>query len=346
MNLNFIKNKKILITGGTGSIGSSLVFRLIKSQCKVLRVMSNDENGLYELSKEVIKKNIINYDLFFDQMGKNRIRFFLGDVRDKTRCAEVTKDVDIVIHAAAIKHVNISEYNNLEAIKTNYWGTKNMLKASLKNNVSKFIFISTDKVVSPTNIMGKSKLLAENFIINSEKLIGKKKLKVSSIRFGNVIGSRGSVIPNFISLLKKKKNIVVTSKKMTRFVMTIEESVNSILMVLNKMKGNEIFVLKSMKCFRIIDLANVLLNYFKKKGNSRSKILISKEGKGEKFEEELFQLKDIPRIEIDNQMFVIKKKKSKNTKYINTISNYRISNFNFMSENKILKLLKNQKLLD
>jgi len=188
MNLNFLKNKKILITGGTGSIGSSLVLRLIKSQCKVLRVMSNDENGLYELSKEIIKKFTINYDLFINQMGKNRIRFFLGDVRDKIRCDEVTKDVDIVIHAAAIKHVNISEYNKREALKTNYEGTKNLLRASIKNNVSKFIFISTDKVVSPTNIMGKSKLLAENFVINSEKLIGKKKLKVSSIRFGNVIG--------------------------------------------------------------------------------------------------------------------------------------------------------------
>ena len=270
--------------------------------------MSNDENGLYELSKEIIKKNTINYDLFYDQMGKNRIRFFLGDVRDSKRCVEVTKDVDIVIHAAAIKHVNISEYNKAEAIKTNYLGTKNMLKASIKNNVSRFIFISTDKVVSPTNIMGKSKLLAEKFVINSEKLVGKKKLKVSAIRFGNVIGSRGSVIPYFISLLKKK-NIVVTSKKMARFVMTVEDSVNSILMALYKMKGNEIFVLKSMKCFKIIDLAHTLLNYFKKKGNNKSKILISKEGKGEKFEEELFEIKDISKIQIDNQMFIIKKKK-------------------------------------
>ena len=346
MKQNFLKNKKILITGGTGSIGSSLVFRLIKSQCKVLRVMSNDENGLYELSKEIIKKNTINYDLFFDQMGKNRIRFFLGDVRDSKRCFEVTKDVDIVIHAAAIKHVNISEYNKAEAIKTNYLGTKNMLKASIKNNVSRFIFISTDKVVSPTNIMGKSKLLAEKFVINSEKLVGKKKLKVSAIRFGNVIGSRGSVIPYFISLLKKKKNIVVTSKKMARFVMTVEDSVNSILMALYKMKGNEIFVLKSMKCFKIIDLAHTLLNYFKKKGNNKSKILISKEGKGEKFEEELFEIKDISKIQIDNQMFIIKKKKFKNNKYISTINNFRVSNFNFMSQNKILRLLKNQKLLD
>jgi FlaA1/EpsC-like NDP-sugar epimerase len=347
MNLNFIKGKKILITGGTGSIGSSLVFRLIKSRCKVLRVMSNDENGLYELSREINKKFTINYDLFFNQMGKNKIRFFLGDVRDKKRCYEVTKNVDIVIHAAAIKHVNIAEYNKSEAIKTNYQGTKNMLLASIDNNVSKFLFISTDKVVSPTNIMGASKLLAENFVINSKKLIGKKKTKVSSIRFGNVVGSRGSVIPNFISLLNKRENIVVTHEKMTRFIMTIEDSVNLILTALKNMRGCEIFILKSMKCFKIIDLANALLSYFKKKGNRISRVIISKKGQGEKLEEELFQKKDIPKISILNKMFVIKKKViTKKIQSIKKIENYRISNFNFMSQSQIIRMLKKTNLLD
>ena len=347
MNLNFIKGKKILITGGTGSIGSSLVFRLIKSRCKVLRVMSNDENGLYELSREINKKFTINYDLFFNQMGKNKIRFFLGDVRDKKRCYEVTKDVDIVIHAAAIKHVNIAEYNKNEAIKTNYQGTKNMLLASIYNNVSKFLFISTDKVVSPTNIMGASKLLAENFVINSKKIIGKKKTIVSSIRFGNVVGSRGSVIPNFISLLSKKENIIVTHEKMTRFIMTIEDSVYLILTALKNMRGFEIFILKSMKCFKIIDLANALLSYFKKKGNRVSRVIISKKGQGEKFEEELFQKKDIPKISILNKMFVIKKKVIiKKIQSIKKIENYRVSNFNFMSQSQIMRMLKKTKLLD
>lgn len=347
MNLNFIKNKKILITGGTGSIGSSLIFKLIRSNCKVLRVMSNDENGLYELSREINRQFTINYDLFFNQMGKNKIRFFLGDVRDRKRCYEVTKDVDIIIHAAAIKHVNISEYNPKEALKTNYYGTKNMLKAAIKNNVSKFLFISTDKVVAHTNIMGKSKFLAEKFVINSENLIGKKKIKVSAIRFGNVIGSRGSVIPNFISSLKKEENIYVTNTKMSRFVMTVDDSVNLILKSIKEMKGFEIFVLKSMKCFRIIDLAEALLFFFKKKGNKKSKIIISKEGRGEKFEEELFQIKDIPRISIKNKMFIIKKQKlNKKIRYKNKIKNYRLSNFNFMSKYKIISLLKKSNILN
>ncbi len=341
MKLNFLKNKKILITGGTGSIGSSLVLSLIKSDCKVIRVMSNDENGLYELSKKINNKFLINYDLFFNQMSKNKIRFFLGDVRDLKRCHEITKGVDIVIHAAAIKHVNISEYNSNEAIQTNFIGTKNILRASIKNKVSKFLFISTDKVVSPTNVMGKSKMLAENYVINLKKKSKNKKIKVSAIRFGNVIGSRGSVVPNFVSLLNKKRNIIVTDKKMARFVMTIDDSIKLIIRALNYMKGNEIFILKSMKCFKIIDLALALLKFYKKKGNRSSKILISKHGKGEKFEEELYSLKEISKINIYKDMFVIRKNLKINSKKdLNKIKKFRVSNFNFMSKKEIIELLK------
>ena len=341
MKLNFLKNKKILITGGTGSIGSSLVLSLIKSDCKVIRVMSNDENGLYELSKKINNKFLINYDLFFNQMSKNKIRFFLGDVRDLKRCHEITKGVDIVIHAAAIKHVNISEYNSNEAIQTNFIGTKNILRASIKNKVSKFLFVSTDKVVSPTNVMGKSKMLAENYVINLKKKTKNKNIKVSAIRFGNVIGSRGSVVPNFVSLLNKKRNIIVTDKKMARFVMTINDSIKLIIRALNYMKGNEIFILKSMKCFKIIDLASALLKFYKKKGNRTSKILISKHGKGEKFEEELYSLKEISKINIYKDMFVIRKNLKMNSKKdLNKIKKFRVSNFNFMSKKEIIELLK------
>ena len=344
MKLDFLKNKRVLVTGGTGSIGSSLVLALIRSKCKVVLVMSNDENGLYELSREINNKFTINYNLFSSQMKKQKIRFFLGDVRDIKRCHEVTRDVDIVVHAAAIKHVNISEYNPSDAMQTNLQGTKNMVTSSIRNNVSKFLFISTDKVVAPTNVMGKSKLLAERFIINSKIKTKDKKIKISAIRFGNVIGSRGSVIPNFISLLQSNKDITVTSKKMARFVMTANEAIRSILEVLDQMKGSEIFIKKSMKCFKIIDLAEALLVYFKKKGNKKSKIIISQKNKGEKFEEELFTFKEIPKIVMNNGMFIIKKK-SKIAKYENFINKYRVSNFNFMSHQRIIKLLKSSKIL-
>ena len=149
------------------------------------------------------------------------------------------------------------------------------------------------------------------------------------------------MVPNFVSLLNKKKNIIVTDKKMARFVMTINDSVKLIIRALNYMKGNEIFILKSMKCFKIIDLASALLKFYKKKGNRTSKILISKHGKGEKFEEELYSLKEISKINIYKDMFVIRKNLKMNSKKdLNKIKKFRVSNFNFMSKKKIIELLK------
>ena len=168
MNLNFLKNKSILITGGTGSIGSAIVNRLIKTKCKVIRIMSNDENGLYELSRE-LNLSSFAFDNFSKDMKKNKVRFFLGDVRDFKRCRKVSKDVDIIIHAAALKHVSIVEYNPKEAYQTNVIGTKNMIQAAVKNKVSKFILISTDKVVSPSSHMGKTKAMAEKMIFKKKK---------------------------------------------------------------------------------------------------------------------------------------------------------------------------------
>jgi UDP-N-acetylglucosamine 4,6-dehydratase len=345
VNLNFLKNKTILITGGTGSIGFALAYKLIKTECKVIRVMSNDENGLYELSRK-LNLSLLNFDNFSKDMTKNKIRFFLGDVRDIKRCNEVTKNVDIVIHAAALKHVSIVEYNPKEAYQTNVLGTKNLIKSSIKNRVSKFLFISTDKVVSPTNVMGKTKLSAEKIISNEKKNFKNSNIKMSCIRFGNVLGSRGSVIPNFIYLLKNKKNITVTDPKMARFVMTLKDAVNSVLKSISLMKGREIFISKSMKCFKIYDLALVLRDYFINANKKRSKIIISTKGLGEKYEEELYTKKEIPFIQIKNNLFIITNKKvTQNQKQINLLKKYRVSNYNFVKKNKILKLLKKNKII-
>jgi len=344
-NLKFLKNKTILITGGTGSIGSALVYRLVKSDCKAIRVMTNDENGLYELSRD-LNLSLLNYKKFYYSMSKNKIRFFLGDVRDYKRCFEVTKNVDIVIHAAALKHVSIVEYNPSEAFQTNVNGTKNLVRASVRNKVSKFLYISTDKVVSPKNIMGKTKLEAENIIINSKNNLKKNATKVSSIRFGNILGSRGSVIPNFVNLLKNKKDITVTDKRMARFVMSLDEAVNSVLKSINLMKGREIFILKSMKCFMIYDLALALVEHFKIKNKKKNKIIISKKYIGEKFKEELYSEDEIPFIKIKNNLFIITKYKYKQTSKINDmLKKYRVSNFNYMPKKKIIKLLIKAKIL-
>ena len=346
MKLNFLKNKKILITGGTGSIGSSLVLKLFNSNCNVVRVMSNDENGLYELSKRLNSKGFNNFN-FFDSMEKKKIRFFLGDIRDYKRCKEVTNGVDIVIHAAALKHVSICEYNPSEVFQTNVVGTNNMLRASINNKVSKFLFISTDKVVSPTNIMGLSKLKAEKISINANYFKNNKSTKISCIRFGNVLGSRGSVIPNFVSLLKNKKNIYVTDKKMTRFVMSLNEATNLILKSIKVMKGKEIFILKSMNCFKIYELANALVQHFNKINKKKNIVKFSKKLSSEKFDEELFSKQEIPFINISQNMFIIKRYKNKkiNKKIINNLEKFRISNFNFMSKIKIINYLKKIKLI-
>lgn len=341
MNFNFLKNKSILITGGTGSIGSALVYRLIKTDCKVIRIMSNDENGLYELSRE-LNLSSFAFDNFSKDMKKNKIRFFLGDVRDLNRCMKVSKEVDIVIHAAALKHVSIVEYNPNEAYQTNVIGTKNMIKASVKNKVSKFLLISTDKVVSPSSYMGKTKAMAEKIILDGNR---KSLTKISIIRFGNVLGSRGSVVPNFIKLLQNNKDITVTDKRMIRFVMSINEAVSSVIKSISLMKGNEIFISRSMKCFRIFDLAQALIKHFQKK-NIINKILISNKYTGEKYEEELFSKNEVPYISIKKNLFLISKTKVKqNNKSQKLLNKYRVSNYNFLSQTQIISFLKKSKIL-
>lgn len=341
MNFNFLKNKSILVTGGTGSIGSALVYRLIKTDCKVIRIMSNDENGLYELSRE-LNLSSFAFDNFSKDMKKNKIRFFLGDVRDLNRCIKVSKEVDIIIHAAALKHVSIVEYNPNEAYQTNVIGTKNMIKASIKNKVSKFLLISTDKVVSPSSYMGKTKAMAEKIILDRNR---KSLTKISIIRFGNVLGSRGSVVPNFIKLLQNNKDITITDKRMIRFVMSINEAVNSVIKSISLMKGNEIFISRSMKCFKIFDLAQALIKHFRKK-NIINKILISNKYTGEKYEEELFSKNEIPYISIKKNLFLISKTKAKqNDKLKKLLSKYRVSNYNFLSQSQIISFLKKSKIL-
>ena len=191
------KKKKILITGATGSVGTALIKELIDNyEFSVIRAMSNDENGLFSL-KSIIRKNLSTYG---EMKRKEKVRLLHGDVRSLKRCVEATRDIDIVIHAAAMKHVDICEYNPEETIATNILGTKNMVRASLKNDVSKFIFISTDKAVNPSTLMGKSKLSAENIVIKANKKNSNKTFHV--IRFGNVIGSRGSVLEVFTKQIK------------------------------------------------------------------------------------------------------------------------------------------------
>ena len=244
-NLN---NKSILITGGTGSFGKHFVQKIMSNfNPKRLVIFSRDELKQYDMSRELNEK-------------KNKfIRFFLGDVRDKERLQMAFKGVDVVIHAAALKQVEAAEYNPYECIQTNIIGSQNVINASLYNNVKKVIFISTDKATNPINLYGATKLAAEKLFISANNIRGKNSSIFSVVRYGNVIGSRGSVFPIFLKFKNSKNKIVpITHKSMTRFIITLENGVNFVLSSLGLMNGGEIFVPK-IPSLKIIDLAKAIV---------------------------------------------------------------------------------------
>ena len=214
--MNFLKNKTILITGGTGSFGHEAV-KFLTSNCKLKKIIifSRDENKQYEMQKKFKDRNL---------------RFFLGDIRDEERLLHAFKGVDFVIHAAAQKHVPAAEYNPFECIKTNVNGAQSIISACLKTNVKKVIALSTDKACNPINLYGATKLCAEKLFINANQLSGKDGTKFSVVRYGNVLASRGSVIPYFKELVEKKaKFLPLTHPEMTRFFITLSDSIKFVL---------------------------------------------------------------------------------------------------------------------
>lgn len=270
---NEFKGKIILITGGTGSIGLSIVKKLLKCNPQAIRILSNDENSIFE-SKWILN----NHKL---------VTFMVGDVRDQDRLRLAIRDVDIVFHAAAMKHVDICEQNPFDAVKTNVIGTSNILEASLIENISKFILISTDKATDPRSILGTSKLLAERLTHDASSYRGRSKTIFSIVRFGNVIGSRGSVFQIFLNQIKNGGPITVTDPRMTRFIMSVYNASNMILTVTSITQDKEIFILK-MPSIRIEDLAKGMKDICGKKLKSNNiKIKFSKIREGERLHEYL-----------------------------------------------------------
>ena len=248
MNKLFFKNKVLLITGGTGSLGQSLVSYILKNKFSIKKIIifSRDEWKQNEMSKH------------FPEEKYPSIRYFLGDIRDKDRLRLALKDVDYIIHAAALKHVPIAEYNPFEFIKTNIVGTQNLIEASLNSSVKKVIALSTDKACSPLNLYGATKLCLEKLILSSNNVKGRQKISFGVVRYGNVLGSRGSVLLNFIEQ-KKTNKFNITDLNMTRFLMMLEDSVEFVLFALEKSTGGEIFVPK-LPSFYIKDLALAITN--------------------------------------------------------------------------------------
>ena len=238
------EGKKILITGGTGSLGQALTKHLLQKNVDTIRIFSRNESKQIEMESSFNDK---------------RLRFLLGDVRDMERLNRAFEDVDIVFHAAALKHVPVIEYNPFEAIKTNVIGSQNVINACLENDVSKAICIGTDKAVSPLNTYGATKLLMEKLFVSASNYLDKKKHKTKfiALRYGNVLGSSGSVIPKFIEQIKNKQKITITDPNMTRFSITMDDALNFIIHAAELGKGSEIFLPK-LRAYTISDVKAAL----------------------------------------------------------------------------------------
>ena len=235
-----LKNSSILITGGTGSFGHSFVpMTLAKYNPRRLIIYSRDEMKQWEMAK------IYGQD--------QRVRFFIGDVRDKDRLARALSGVDYVVHAAATKIVPTAEYNPFECVKTNVFGAMNLIDACIDKGVKRVIALSTDKASSPANLYGATKLTSDKLFIAGNSYSGNNDTRFSVVRYGNVMGSRGSIIPFFISLLNKNE-LPITDKRMTRFMISLEEGVDLVWHAFNDMVGGEIYV-KKIPSMKIIDIA-------------------------------------------------------------------------------------------
>jgi UDP-N-acetylglucosamine 4,6-dehydratase len=237
-----LKDKTVLVTGGTGSFGKKLVERLLKdNEIRKVIVFSRDELKQFEMQSVY---------------SSSKLRYFLGDVRDLQRLKQATSGVDIIVHAAALKQIPAAEYNPMEAIKTNIIGAENIVNAAVENGVEKVVALSTDKAANPANLYGATKLCSDKLMVAGNILAGSRKTRFAVVRYGNVLGSRGSVIP-FFKEQESSGSLPITDTKMTRFWLTIEEGVDFVLESLDRMKGGEIFVPK-IPSFKVIDVAEVV----------------------------------------------------------------------------------------
>lgn len=326
INLN---NKSILITGGTGSFGVHFIKNILLKFKKIKKIIifSRDEFKQFELSK------------VFSEEKFPCMRFFIGDVRDKNRLELALKDVNYVIHAAALKHVPIAEYNPFEAIKTNIIGSQNLIEACLSSGVKKVIALSTDKAAAPLNLYGATKLCSEKLFIAANNIKGKNNITFSVVRYGNVLGSRGSVIPEFF---KQRENGIlnITDKDMTRFSINLDDCVDIVMYALTNSIGGEIFVPK-IPSFKIVDLANVIA--------PKSKIRFIGIRPGEKIYEELITSSEsMNTLESKNFYMILPALDKRFLPYINTkkwkknykVFSYNSSNCKILNKEQIKILLK------
>ena len=279
--MNF-SDKKFLITGGTGSFGSTVCKYLLNKDVKEIRIFSRDENKQDKMRREI---------------SDERVTFFIGDIRDYDAVSDSCNQIDYVFHAAALKQVPSCEFYPLEAIKTNVIGTDNLLKASKKNNIKKVVLLSTDKAVYPINSMGLSKAMMEKLML-AKSIDNDSKQIFCATRYGNVMCSRGSVIPLFVNQIKNNIPITITDPKMTRFLMSLDESVDLVMHAFEKGSSGDIYVQKSSSC-TLIDLADAIKEIF----NYKKENIIIGTRHGEKLYESLLSREEMARVEDCGKFF-------------------------------------------
>lgn len=241
-----LSGKQVLVTGGCGSIGSKIVSKLLDTEADTIRVFDTDEEALFALKQE---------------RTDSRLRFLLGDIRDRDRLEMAIEDIDMVFHAAALKHVELNEYNPFETVQTNVQGTQNLIRVALEEAVDSFVAISTDKASNPASVMGATKLLSERLVTAANTYKGERDTSFACVRFGNVLGSSGSVIPVFMNQIENGGPVTVTDPEMTRFIMPTEKAVELVFLAHERMRGGEVFVLK-MPGIRVGTLADAMITEY------------------------------------------------------------------------------------
>jgi UDP-N-acetylglucosamine 4,6-dehydratase len=288
-----LAGKTVLVTGGTGTVGSAIVRRLLGTDAAGIRIFSRDEHKQFELRREL--------------PADARLRFLIGDTRDLHRLRRAFDGVDVVFHAAAMKHVLSCEYNPFEAVQTNIVGTQNVIDAALDAGVQSMMFASSDKAVNPTSTMGTSKLMAEKLMTAADVFRGDRPTIFTTVRFGNVVGSRGSVIPLFIEQIARGGPVTLSDRRMTRFLMSIDHAVELMFEALRIARGGEVFVLK-MPAVRIEEVATVLRDELAPLHGFRAEdVAIEETGAtaGEKLAEELVGEEELERCLETDEMFIV-----------------------------------------
>jgi len=305
---SFIEGKNILITGGTGSFGNKMVETLLQFNPSKIIIFSRDEFKQYHMGKK------------FPVKKYPCMRYLIGDIRDYERLNFAFNEVDLVFHAAALKQVPAMEYNPTEAIKTNIYGAENLIRAAINNNVKKVIAISTDKAVSPVNLYGATKMCFEKLFLAANNLVGKRDIFFSVMRYGNVFGSRGSVVPLFLNQTKNNK-FTITDKRMTRFTITLQDAINFVLNSAYKMIGREIFIPK-LPSYNIVQLAKVI--------NPKAEIEYMGIRPGEKIHECMINTHESHNTLNCNNYFIVLQNKNNLDKYI---ENYKEDFVSIRGEN-------------